>query len=82
MKAPKIIDQPQAQTAQQPPKYKIALLTWIAIYPLITIILAIFGEQLSQLPLPLRTLLLTAVLVPVMVYCAVPVLRNLFSKWL
>ncbi|MEM8906202.1 MAG: hypothetical protein AAGD05_00020 [Bacteroidota bacterium] len=68
--------------ASAPPKYKIALLTWIAIYPLITAILLVFGESLAQLPVPLRTLVLTMVLVPLMVYWAVPLLRRCFARWL
>ncbi|MEO1258882.1 MAG: hypothetical protein AAFZ15_08785 [Bacteroidota bacterium] len=72
----------QIKATTQPPKYKIALLTWLAIYPLITFILMLFGEPLNQLPLPIRTLVLTVVLVPIMVYWAVPLLRNWFAKWL
>ncbi len=57
-------------------KFKQALITWIAIYPLITIILWLFGDQLAQLPVPLRTLILTVILVPLMVFWAVPRLRQ------
>ncbi len=64
------------------PKYKIAVITWLAIYPLITILLVLFGDLLIQIPLLLRTFLLTAVLVPTMVYFAVPTLQRIFKKWL
>ncbi|NJO01576.1 MAG: hypothetical protein HC880_07705 [Bacteroidia bacterium] len=69
-------------TPQEPPRYKIALITWIAIYPPLTLILLIFGPYLEPFPLPLRTLVLTAILVPMMVYFLVPMLRKLFRKWL
>jgi antibiotic biosynthesis monooxygenase (ABM) superfamily enzyme len=51
-----------------PKKWKMAILIWIAIYPTITTIFAVFGKQLIQInPLPLRTLAITIVIVPLMV---------------
>ena len=66
----------------KPPKYKLFLLTWLAIYPLITVILFLFGKYLSLLPFPLRTLLLTGVLVYLMTYWVMPNLTKLFQGWL
>ena len=58
-------------------RYRPVLLTWLAIWPLITLLL-LFGEPLlSQLPLPLRTLVLTAVLVPLMSFVVMPRLTRL-----
>ena len=52
--------------------YRAALLTWLAIWPLITLLL-LFGEPLlAQLPLPLRTLVLTGILVPLMSFVVMP----------
>lgn len=65
-----------------PPKYKTAIIIWLAIYPLITVILWLFGPTLMEIPLMLRTLLLTGVLVPTMVYVAIPGLQKVFRKWL
>lgn len=66
-----------------PKKWKTALLVWLAIYPLITTVLAVFGEYLMQIDnLPLRTLLITVVLVPVMVFVLIPLLQKLLSGWL
>ncbi|MEO0584505.1 MAG: hypothetical protein AAF135_19995 [Bacteroidota bacterium] len=67
---------------QQPPKYKTVLIIWMAIYPLITGILWAFGPYLVQIPLMLRTLILTGVLVPIMVYLAIPTLQKAFKSWL
>ncbi len=66
-----------------PPRYKLSVLTWIALYPTITV----FSWLLLQLgpvdlPLPLRTLVLTAVLVPALVYLLVPALTRLLKPWL
>ena len=69
-------------TNKRPPRYKLFLLTWLAIYPLITIILHFFGRYLSLLPLPLRTLILTGVLVYLMTYWVMPMLMRLFRNWL
>ena len=44
-----------------PPRYKLALVTWIGVYPIITGLLAVLGPATATWPLPLRTLLLTAV---------------------
>ncbi len=49
-----------------------ALKIWLAIYPSITLFLLLFGTQLAPLPLYLRTLVLTLVLVPWLVFVGVP----------
>ena len=67
---------------QRPPRYKLFLLTWLAIYPLITIILHFFGKYLNLLPLAIRTLVLTGVLVYLMTYWVMPMLMRLFRNWL
>ena len=65
-----------------PPKWKTAVLVWIAIYPSITILFLFFGEQLEQLPAPLRTLVLTLILVPLLVFVLLPLLHKTFARWL
>jgi len=65
-----------------PPRWKTAVLIWLAIYPSITLFILLFGEPLSLLPIPLRTLVLTAVLVPLMVFVLLPRLQKLFAGWL
>ena len=65
-----------------PPKWKTALLIWLAIYPSITLLVLFFGQHLAQLPLMLRTLVMTAILVPLMVFVLLPWLQKLFGTWL
>lgn len=65
-----------------PPRYKQAIVVWLAIYPTITLILMIAGPALEPLPLPLRTLVLTLVLVPLMTFVLVPTLNGWLSDWL
>ncbi len=64
------------------PKWKLAILIWIAIYPTITILFYVLGPYLMPLPIPLRTLCFTLILVPLMVFVLIPTLMKLFSKWL
>jgi antibiotic biosynthesis monooxygenase (ABM) superfamily enzyme len=63
-------------------KHKRAFLTWLAIYPLITLIFSIFGEDLVKIPLILRTLILTIVVVPLMSYLLLPFYYKIFNKWM
>ena len=65
-----------------PPKWKTAVLIWLAIYPSITTLFLVFGDQLLLLPTPLRTLVLTLILVPLMVFVLLPALQKLFARWL
>jgi hypothetical protein len=74
---------PNQRVMLAPPRYKITLLTWLGIFPLITAILALFGPVvLNRLPLVLRTLVLTGVLVPLMTYVVMPRLTRWFGWWL
>jgi len=66
-----------------PKKWKMAIVIWLAIYPLITTIFALLGKQLIQIePLPLRTLIITIIAVPIMVFILIPTLQKLLHNWL
>ncbi len=65
-----------------PPRYKMAIVTWFAVFPLITLIFFLFGPLLSQLPTLLRTMVLTAVMVTLMTYVIMPRMTRIFSFWL
>lgn len=58
------------------------MLIWLAIYPSITLFMLLFGDFLVLMPVPLRTLVLTAGLVPLMVFVLLPRLQKLFADWL
>ena len=55
-----------------PNRHKMVLLTWVVVYPLITILLWGLEPFVGGLPLPIRTLLATAIFVPVMSYWVMP----------
>jgi antibiotic biosynthesis monooxygenase (ABM) superfamily enzyme len=65
-----------------PPRWKFAILVWLAIYPALTLLLWIAGPEIRSWPLPLRTLALTVILVPSMVYVLLPALQRLLAWWL
>ena len=67
---------------KQPAKWKFAIIVWLAIYPSITIVQMLLGDLLKNLPLALRTLILTGMLVPLMVFILLPLLRKILAKWL
>ena len=74
---------PTQRAIVPPPRYKIALLTWLGIFPPITVLLWLLGPVfLDRLHLVIRTLILTAVLVPLMTYVIMPWLTRLFARWL
>ena len=57
-----------------------SLKIWIVIYPSITVFLHLFGETMSVLPLYQKTLVLTVVLVPWIVFIGVPFVTYLINK--
>ena len=64
-----------------PPRWKTAVVVWLAIYPALTLVLALIGSAVQPWPLPLRTLVTTAVLVPLMVYVLIPTIQRLLAPW-
>ncbi len=57
---------------------------WIGIYPLITLLVLLLFPWMAaqQWPLPLRTLLITAIAVLVMTFLILPLLQKLLRSWL
>jgi uncharacterized protein len=60
----------------------VAALTWFGVFPVATAIVALANPWLDQLPLVARTFAITAVLVPGMVFVAMPALTRAFRSWL
>lgn len=48
------------------------LLTWIAVFTALTVVQLAIGPYLAGFPMPLRTLVVTGVVVPAVVYALVP----------
>ncbi|MFJ8677089.1 hypothetical protein [Streptomyces sp. NPDC093589] len=64
-----------------PSVHRRALITWLAVYPAITITLGLLGSVTAELPLAVRTLILTAIVVPVVVYALVPALMKANARF-
>jgi uncharacterized protein len=65
-----------------PPRYKMALLTWIAIFPLITLVVLALDPLLEKLDLVPRLAVTTAVAVPIMTWLVMPRITRLLRGWL
>jgi uncharacterized protein len=65
-----------------PPPYKMALLTWITIFPLITAVVVIAEPLLRELPLVPRLGITTALTVPLMTWVVMPRVTRLLRGWL
>ena len=66
-----------------PKKWKMAVLIWTAIYPTITLLFVTLGDEFARITfLPLRTLLITLIIVPLMVFVITPLLQLLMAGWL
>ena len=46
-----------------PPRYKLAVVSWLGAYPVITLILGALGPAMEGWPLPLRTLVISGLMV-------------------
>ena len=57
-------------------------MVWLAIYPAITLLSYLIGDHIKKLPLPIKTLIMTGILVPLMVFVLLPILRKLMDNWL
>jgi uncharacterized protein len=65
-----------------PPPYKMALLTWVTIFPLITIVVIVLEPLLERLALVPRLAVTTAVTVPIMTWVVMPRVTRLLRGWL
>lgn len=73
---------PGQNPVQPPPRYKMTLVSWLALYPTVTLIFWLFSGLLEPLPLVLRTLLVTALVMVLMTYVLMPRFTRWFAFWL
>ena len=73
----------QTNVADDPPnRHKLTLLLWVGIYPTITGVLSLLLPILQQrYPLPIITLIVTIIVVPLMNYLVMPILLSQFGAW-
>ena len=63
-------------------RHKLALLTWAVVYPIITGLVLGIEPLVGDLATPLRTLILSVLMVPTMVYLAMPFATSRLQSWL
>ena len=73
---------PGQNPVQPPPKWKMTIVSWLALYPAVTVVFALFGDWLAQIPLLIRTMLVTMVVMGLMSYVLMPRMTRWFSFWL
>ena len=73
---------PMSPTRHDPPRWKLAVVGWVAVYPVVTLFQWALGPLLAPLPLPLRTLLATGLMAPALTYAAMPLASRLLRGWL
>jgi hypothetical protein len=73
-----------SEKSKKPPQWKMAVVICIGIYPTITAVLATVGKYILQLNVPIfvKTLPITLIVVPVMVFVVLPFLHKVFGKWM
>lgn len=70
---------PQRTLAPPVPSIHVrALITWLAIFPMVAVGLALLGPVSTEWPSILRALVLTVILVPIAVYLIVPALMRAY----
>lgn len=68
--------------SMHPPRGRMTVLTWLGIFPTVSLYLWFLGPLLADLPFLLRTAILTALVVPTMTYLLMPGLTRLLKGWL
>lgn len=72
---------PSAKTGQ-PPRWKVAIVTWLGIFPTVYLLFVLLGELLAPWPLIGRIFLLTILVVAIMSWGVAPQLTRLLRPWL
>ena len=73
---------PAQPGAPAPPPYKMAILTWAAIFPLITLVVLASAPFIGSWPLVPRLAVTTLVTVPAMTWAVMPRVTWLLRRWL
>jgi antibiotic biosynthesis monooxygenase (ABM) superfamily enzyme len=65
-----------------PPRYKMALVTWLTIFPLITLVVVATAPLIGSWPLVARLAFTTGVTVSLMTWVVMPRTTRLLHRWL
>lgn len=73
---------PAAPTLRQPPRWKMAVLTLLVLYPVSLGVTVLLVPHVAVWPLPLRALAQMLVIVPSMTYAFMPLATRAAARWL
>ena len=73
---------PGHPSGSAPPRWKMVIATWIGVFPLLALLQWLVSPRMADLPLVLRVMLLTFVVVVLMTYLVMPRLTLLLKRWL
>jgi uncharacterized protein len=73
---------PPAIGPKPPPRWKMALITWPPVFVLISLISFAFRPELAKLPLLLRTLTVSTLMVLPLTLLIMPNVTRLLRRWL
>jgi antibiotic biosynthesis monooxygenase (ABM) superfamily enzyme len=66
----------------QPPRWKVAIVTWLGIFPTVYLLFKLLGDVLAPWSLMPRIFLLTILVVAIMTWAVAPQLTRLLRPWL
>ena len=73
---------PEQEGLAPPPKHKMALVTWLAVFPLITLVNYLLAPRLEWMPIWLRSAIISALLVTLMTSAVMPFMTRRMAKFL
>ncbi len=73
---------PGGGALQPPPKYKMMVIAWLAVFPLSSLIGYLLGPFAGEWPTLLRSFVFSIILTPAMTYFGIPQVSRFFCRWL
>jgi len=70
------------RTAEAPPRWKMALLTWLGVWPTSLLVATVIGSRLSNLPDLVSSAIVAAAIVVCLTWIVMPALVKLLHSWL
>lgn len=70
------------RSPESPPRWKMAFLTWLGVWPVSWLVGTLIGPQLAELPRFLRAAIIAAVIVLCLTWIVMPALVKVFHSWL
>jgi hypothetical protein len=73
---------PEHPGISPPPRYKMAVVTWLALFPLVIVVPPFIVYFLAAVPWWVQIMVVAAIMVLVMTYVVMPLMTRIFSFWL